>query len=125
MRPRSSVQAVILYIEGEAGEWVPTRFEINSWVTLLPGRRGGHARDAIRHGGNSIDGAYKAKILQFRFNSNSHVVSEVKVQHAYMYRQLELDPQDPLPMGGANCKSFSSSSLNLIVLFFLAPVSIC
>ena len=104
MKPRSSVQVVILYIKGEAGEWVPTWFEINSWVILSFGRRGGHARDAVKHGGNSIDGTYKAKILQFCFNSNSHVVSEVKVQHAYMYRQLELAPQDALLMEGANCK---------------------
>jgi len=75
MRPQSSVEAVILCIEGEVGEWVPTRFEINSWVILTPGRRGRHARDAVRHGGNSIEGAYKAKILQFHFTSTSNVVS--------------------------------------------------
>lgn len=98
MRPRSSVQAVLLFNEQDGdGNWVPRKYELGSWVTLRPAKRGGHGKDR-----SSAEGDYKAKILQFRMSAQS--VSEVRVQHAYQYRQLDLNPEVPISMFGANCK---------------------
>jgi len=111
--PRSTVSSVVLYNQiDKNGEFIPQRFEVNGWITLMSGKRGGHANDTMKHGGSSnIDGAWKAKILQFRFNvslNGSVVISEVLVQHAYQYRQLELDPAEQLPtLRGCNCKLHS------------------
>ena len=89
MRSRSRIQAVLLDLIGEEeGGCVPTRIEVNSWVSLMPGKRGGHAKDARKHGGSNVEGSYKARILQFRLNACSTVVEEIRVQHAYMHRQL-------------------------------------
>lgn len=105
MRPRSVVQALTLYNDvNEGGEPIPRRFDVNSWVTLQPEKRGGHSKDARKHGGNNIHGAYKARILKFVFAEGK--CSEVVVQHAYQYRQLHLDPNLPSPVlaSGVNCK---------------------
>ena len=105
MRPRSSVQGVLLFNEqNEQGDWVPRKYEISSWVTLMPGGRGGHVRDSKKHGGNTIDGSYKARILEFKLSPDSRTISEVLVQHAYMFCQLDLNPSDPITMHGVNCK---------------------
>lgn len=57
-------------------------------------------RDATRHGGDSFGGTYKGKILKFRFKMTYALDSSkapkmeleaVKICHAYMHRQLELD----------------------------------
>lgn len=72
MRPRSSVEGVILYNSKEDDSWVPLKVEVYSWVSLKPGRNGGHAKDAMRHGGpESIEGCYKGKILKFCLNPGS------------------------------------------------------
>lgn len=111
--PRSIVSSVVLYNQiDKNGEFIPQRFEVNGWITLMSGKRGGHAKDTMKHGGSSnIDGAWKAKILQFRFSvslNGSVVISEVLVQHAYQYRQLELDLAEQLPtLRGCNCKLHS------------------
>ena len=52
----------------------------------MRGKQGGHARESKKHGGNSVEGAYKARVLKFRLSPSSTVVSQVQVQHAYMYR---------------------------------------
>jgi len=107
MRPRTQIESVILHTEQDQnGEYIPLKLGIHSWITLMPGKKGGHARDAKKHGGSSIEGAYKAQILKFRVQPGSKVVSQVPVQHAYMYRQLQLDPAVPIAMSGCNCKSF-------------------
>lgn len=111
--PRSTVSSVVLYNQVDRnGEFIPQRFEVNGWITLMSGKRGGHANDTMKHGGSSnIDGAWKAKILQFRFSASlngSVVISQVLVQHAYQYRHLELDPAEQLPtLRGCNCKLHS------------------
>ena len=57
MRPCNSIQAIILSnsIDDE-GEYIPLRVEKNSWVSLMPGKIGGHAKDATNHGGAGIAG---------------------------------------------------------------------
>jgi len=105
MRPRSSVQAVLLnnFVDNE-GNYVPMRVEINSWVNLMPGKIGGHAKDAAKHGGAAIEGSYKAKVLGFRVSSGMRMVSAVQVQHAYMRRQLDINPKTPVQDAACNCK---------------------
>lgn len=108
MRSRSRIQAVLLDLIGEEeGGCVPTRVEVNSWVSLMPGKRGGHAKDARKHGGSNVEGSYKARVLQFRLNVGSTVVEEIRVQHAYMHRQLlDLRRETQENFGRANCESF-------------------
>jgi hypothetical protein len=66
MRPRSHIQSVVLYNRpNSVGDWIPTKIEVNSWVALQPGKKGGHAQDAKKHGLNTVAGAYKAKVLKF------------------------------------------------------------
>jgi hypothetical protein len=61
-RPQSSIDSVILYTtQDDSGNYIPTRYLVNSWVELNPGTRGKHAKDAAKHG----QGTYKAQILQF------------------------------------------------------------
>jgi len=104
MRPHTELQSVIVYNrKDENGNWVPMKVEANSWVTLMPGKTGGHAKDAKKHGGHDIDECYKAKVLKFRANANS--VAVVYVQHAYQWRQLDLDPDTRRATQAAcNCK---------------------
>lgn len=108
MRPRSSVDGVLLFNSTDReGNWIPMKVEVNSWISLMPGRNGGHAKDAARHGGCSIGGSYKAKVLKFKTSAGSGIVSSVLVQHAYMRRQLDLDPSIPTQNAACNCKFFS------------------
>lgn len=96
MRPRNTIQAVKVHNEPDNdGNWVPLRLEVGSWVSLQPGKIGGHASDAKKHGGTSIRGSYKAKVLEFRVSHGGKSISVVRVQHAYMWRQLYLLPALP------------------------------
>lgn len=100
-----AIEAVSLENICEAGVRVSLRVEINSWVSLRPGKSGGHAKDAATHGGpDSIEGSYKARILQFRMSPACKAVSAVRVQHAYMWRQLDLDPAIHIHQAASNCK---------------------
>ena len=115
MGTQSGITGVLLSIEESEGNLVPLKVEVNSWISLFPGNRGGHARDAMRHGGSSIARSYKAKVLKFRF-SRAGIVFGVFVQHAYMHRQLCLDTLVPLlQLAACNCKQ-----IHLIVCFNLA-----
>lgn len=108
----SQVQVVLL-----DNEDAPLKLEINSWITLMPGTRGGHARDVLKHGGSSIRGSYKAKVLKFQIQSGH--VSSVLVEHAYMRRQLDLDPTVPLTLPNAcNCKCHIPNLTNCNFNFF-------
>lgn len=108
----SQVQAVLLDDRD-----APLKLEINSWITLMPGTRGGHARDALKHGGSSIRGSYKARVLKFQIRSGC--VSLVLVEHAYMRRELDLDPIVPLTLPNAcNCKCHISNLTNCNFKFF-------
>ena len=124
MSSRSRVQAVMLDIKNDEGDCTPTKVEVNSWVSLMPGKKGGHAKDARKHGGSSVHGSYKAQVLGFRFNVNSTVVTEIRVRHAYMQRQLlDLRNEPGVISGGANCKCSSALQLfifcNFRLLLFL------
>ena len=99
----SQVQVVLLDDKD-----TPLKIEINSWITLMPGTRGGHAKDALKHGGSSIRGSYKAKVLKFRIRCGR--VSSVLVEHASMRRELDLDPTVPLTLPNAcSCKCHISN----------------
>ena len=107
MKPRSSLQSVLLYNSTDNDRsWIPTKVEINSWVTFSAGRNGGHAKDSKKHGGSSsMDGSYKAKVVKFKLSERSDTVSEVLVQHAYMWRQLDLNPAVPMEIPAVcNCR---------------------
>lgn len=85
MRPRGLVQYVLLFNTIDSnGNWIPSNVDINSWVTLMPGKTGDHAKDALKHGGTSSVGAYKAKVLKFK--TSVGVVSFVRIQRAYTWR---------------------------------------
>lgn len=83
----------------------PLKLKVNFWVALMAGARGGHAKEAMKHGGSNIRGSYKARILKFRVQTEK--VSSVLVMHAYMRRTLDLDPAIELrQLNGSNCKFF-------------------
>jgi len=109
MCSQSHLQAVMLdLVSDKEGGCTPTRIELNSWVSLMPGKRGGHAKDARKHGGSSIEGSYKARVSEFRMNANSTVVEQIQVQHAYMHQQmLDLRQDCQENIGEANCEYFS------------------
>jgi hypothetical protein len=83
------------------------KLEVGSRITLQPGRDGAWAIDAHKNGANTFRGAYKGQILEFCMkyeNGSAHhgqslIVDKVKVRHAYMCKQLQLDPleiEEPL-----------------------------
>lgn len=126
MRPRSTVQSVILYTQQtNDGDYIPRRVEVNSWVALYPGKRGGHARDSMKYGVTTIAGAYKAKVLEFHIAPGSGKVKAVKVMHAYMHRQLQLQPDVVATLDGAcNCKIFLLSKLRFLFNKFVTKLGI-
>jgi len=96
---------VIFNSRNNEGAWIPTSVRISSWVLLQPGKQGGHAKDARKHGAYVAEGAYKAKILKFKVENGSNVVSKVLVQHAYMQRQVvDLNLPKRETLGACNCK---------------------
>ena len=105
MRLQSKIQSAIVYIKNieSNGNWVPLKIEANSWITLQPGKIGGHAEDSRRHGGSLIASAYKAKVLQFKVGPTS-TLKKILVEHAYMFRQLQLDLAVLVPEAHCNCK---------------------
>lgn len=111
-RPRSEVAAVTLHnTHNEQGEWIPTRYERLSWVRLNPGRHGTWAREARRHGGESMRGSYKAQVIDFRFKldgrknvCNKPELEAVLVRHAYHRDQVLLDPEIRYARPSCNCK---------------------
>ncbi|KAG0596266.1 hypothetical protein M758_UG238500 [Ceratodon purpureus] len=128
MSSRSRVQAVMLDIRNDEGDSTPTEVEVNSWVFLMPGKRGGHAKDARKHGGSSVYGSFKAQVLGFRFNANSTAVTKIRVRHAYTQRQLlDLRKEPVVTLGGANCKCSSALLIfifsNFKLLSFLCSTS--
>lgn len=102
-RPRSTVAAVVVHNDEDThGNWIPMKLEMGSWVTLKAGSHGAWARDAKAHGSETYGGAYKGKIVSFQFKATSidgrestsrpPILERILVRHAYMHRQLVLDP---------------------------------
>lgn len=94
MRPRSYIQSVVLYNERDKdGDYIPLKIELNSWVAL-------HSDEL---GGTSINGAYKARVCEFEVKGG--VVTQIRVQHAYMRRELRMHPVRHVTQSSAcNCK---------------------
>lgn len=100
MSPPCAIDAILSFNSKTAnGDWIPTRVCVGSWVMLQPGKQGGHAKDASKH---KTERGYKVHIVKFKVAKGSSVVSSVYVQHAYMHRQLDLEPTTK--HGGANSK---------------------
>jgi len=74
MSLQSHVDVVMFGIGG-----TPTKVEVHSWITLMPGRRGGQAKDARMHGVFTVEGAYTARVMGFRLSTNSTIVSKIRV----------------------------------------------
>ena len=99
-RPRAEVQSIVIFNDQDAsGQWIPLQLEVGSWVTLKPASIGPWARDSRRHGDESNAGAWKARIVQFRWSYSTvrdkvvMTLVSILVQHAYQRRQLHLDPE--------------------------------
>jgi hypothetical protein len=111
--PKSKITGVVLHNDQDiAGRWIPMKLEVGSWITLQLGRDGAWAIDAHRNGANTFQGAYKGQILEFRMKcengsadrGQSSIVDKVKVRHAYMRRQLQLDPLEIEEPRHCNCE---------------------
>lgn len=98
MRPWSYIQSVVLYNErDEDGDYIPLKIELNSWVAL-------HSDEP---GGTSINGAYRGRVCKFEVKDG--VMTQIRVQHAYMLRELRMHPVQPVTQSNAcNCKIFAA-----------------
>lgn len=122
-RPRGKIQSIILHNTHNAeGEWIPTKFDLGSWVTLNPGTSGIWAKDAKLYGGPTVRGAYKGQIIDWRFKvanvgrdvtSNPRVES-ILVRWGYAPRQTRLDPDVVVQRPKCNCKQLSFYALTLL-----------
>lgn len=105
MESNSSIQSILLYNSTDSHRnYIPTKVEVNSWVNMMPGKTGSHAKDAMKHGEIKNAGAYKAKVVDFK--TRGGVVTYVYVQHAYMFRHLDLHPAH-IHVTACNCKFVS------------------
>ena len=68
-------------------------------------------KDAAKHGGASVAGSYKAKVIDFRMSPGMKSIAAVQVQHAYMRRQLDLDPT---ANAACNCRSCFGMDLQIV-----------
>ena len=122
-RPRGKIQSIILHNTHNAeGEWIPTKFDLGSWVTLNPGTSGIWAKDAKLHGGPTVRGAYKGQIIDWRFkvaNVGRDVTSNPRVESillkwGYAPRQTRLDPDVVVQRPKCNCKQLSFYAVTLL-----------
>lgn len=59
-RPRGKIQSIVVHnTHNVDGQWIPTKFDIGSWVMLNLGIFRVWARDARLHGGPTLRGGYK------------------------------------------------------------------
>jgi hypothetical protein len=109
-RPKSKIIGVVLHNDQDtAGRWIPMKLEVGSWITLQSKRDGAWAH---RNGAYRFWGAYKGQILEFRMKckngsanlGQSLIVDKVKVRHAYMHKQLQLDPLEIEEPRHCNCE---------------------
>ena len=100
-RPKTKIQSIVLHNTHNAdGQWIPTKFDIGSWVTLNPGTSGVWARDAKLHGGPTLRGAYKGQIIDWEFSlptvghevTNNPRAESILIRWAYSPWQTFLDP---------------------------------
>ena len=112
-RPKTKVQSIVLHNTHNAdGQWIPTKYDIGSWVTLNPGSSGVWARDAKLHGGPTVRGSYKGQITDWKFSvpnvgrevGTNPRVESILVRWAYAPRQTRLDPDVLVPRPKCNCK---------------------
>jgi hypothetical protein len=69
------------------GQWIPTKYDIGSWLTLNPGTSSVWARDAKLHGGPTLRGAYKGQIIDWKFkvaNVGRDVTNNHRVESIYI-----------------------------------------
>lgn len=104
--PQNKVEAVTLHNDQDSrGRWVPTKYEINSWVTLQPDVATPWGRDYARFHEDTPQALWKAQIKAFEVVDDSpQLVTRVRVRHAYEPRQLKLDPRLPQLRLRCNCK---------------------
>ena len=87
-RPRSEVAAVMLHnTHNDQEEWIPTRYERWSWVRLNPGRNGTWAREARRHGGESMRDLTRLKL----WTSGSSLMGAGPFPTSWKWRPCWLD----------------------------------
>jgi hypothetical protein len=122
-RPKGKIQSIILHNTHNAeGEWIPTKFDLGSWVTLNPGTSGVWARDAKLHGGPTLRGAYKGQIIDWRFKvanvgrdvTNNPRPDSILTRWAYAPRQTRLDPEQVVVRPKCNCKCCSFHAVTVL-----------
>lgn len=106
------------------GKWIPTRFEVNSWVTLNPDTTTEWGRDSQRYSSDSQQYLWKAQVLRFEFGAEENVISRVQVRHAYELWQLSLDPNQPHSHLPCNCKFLLMHDCAICLSLFSCPFTI-
>jgi hypothetical protein len=111
--PKSEITRVVLHNDQDTtGRWISMKLEVELWITLQPGRDGAWAIGTHRNGANTFRIAYKGQILELHMKcengsagrGKSSIVDKVKVRHAYVRRQLQLDPLEIEEPRHCNCK---------------------
>jgi hypothetical protein len=99
-RSKNKITGVVLHNDQDiVGRCISMKLEMRSRITLQPSRDGTWTIDTHRNGNNTFWRAYKGQILEFRMkcknesadHGQSSIVDKVKVWHAYMYKELQLD----------------------------------
>ena len=128
-RPKTKIQSIVLHNTHNAdSQWIPTNFDIGSWVTLNPGTSGVWARDAKQHGGPSLRGAYKGQIVDWKFSvpsvgrevTNKPRAESILIRWAYAPRQTRLDLDVLVHRPKCNCEYFSFDVVTLLFFCFCA-----
>ena len=66
--PTGKIRSIVVHNTHNAdGQWIPTKIDMGSWVTLNRGISWVWARDARLHGGPIVRDAYKGQIVDWKF----------------------------------------------------------
>ena len=107
----------------------PTKYDIESRVTPNPGKSGVWARDAKLHGGQTLRGAYKRQMIDWRFkvanvgcdvSNNPQAESRAEsilIRWAYSPWQMRFYPDVVAQRPKCNCKCFSFDTVTLLSLY--------
>ena len=127
-RPRGKVQSYGFHNTCNANvQWIPTKFNIGSWVTLNPRTFGVWTRDARLHGGPNLRGAYNGQINDQRFKVGMLVVHDVSrnpwvesilIRQAYAPWQTRLNPDLVVHRPKCNCKCCRFDAITLLILYW-------
>lgn len=96
-RPSSSIDSMCIYNRVDEEErWIPIIIKIGSWITLQQNKR----RKLNVQSSHFIT-AWKGKVKEFKIEKGKKIIL---VQHVFMHKELQIQPNTALPRHRPNCK---------------------